>query len=509
MSSAVVVRPVVRRGAWWLLAVGALALAVRLSTLVRGSGLYGRLGYDGPVYYASASALAHGMSPYRDFLLLHPPGIALALLPFAALARLIGDPHAFALARLAWCGLGAASTALVFAVLRTRGLRPALAGSLLYAVFVPAVTSEDITTLEAVGSVCLLGAVALLVRQWDSRTPSTRALLAAGALLGLSTSTKIWGVLVVLVLVAWTLRRLGVRPAARLLAGAVGATVVVCLPFFLVAPAAMWRMVVVDQIGRRRVSETLGGRVVDIAGLSELRGSVSTDALAVVAVVVLALIVSLAVWDPLGRFAALLLAVTAGLLLWTPPWSLAYTALSAPAVALLVGAAVHRLLLVVGPRFRTVALLAAGAVLVAHAAVSLPGLPSGSHFPGTKLEAVFRANPGCVTTDDPIVLIETGALQRNYALGCPVVVDLSGYSWDLQPSATQQPSRQRNAQWQAVALQHLGSGDVSVVVRFRRLAGLSDDTKAEIAGWPFLGSANGLEVRRPDPRSTSPFPSPR
>lgn len=509
MSSSGVVRCVVRRGSWWLLGVFALAFTVRLSTLVRGSGLYGRLGYDGSVYYASASVLAHGMSPYRDFLLLHPPGIALALLPFAALARLIGDPHAFALARLAWCGLGAVSTALVFVVLRTRGLWPALAGSLLYAVFVPAVVSEDITTLEAVGSVCLLGAVALLVRRRDDGTASTAALLGAGVLLGLSTSTKIWGVLVVLVLVGWSLRRLGLRPAAWLLAGAAGTTFVVCLPFYLAAPAAMWRMVVFDQIGRRRVSETLAGRAVDISGLSELRGAISTDVLAVLAVLLLGVIVFLAVWDPLGRFAAVLLAVTAGLLLWTPPWSLAYTALSAPAVALLVGAAVHRLLLVVGPRFRTVALLAAGVVLVAYAAVSVPGLPTGSHFPGTRLETLFRANPGCVTTDDPIVLIETGALQRNYALSCPVVVDLSGYSWDLQPSAAQQLSRQRNAQWQAVALQHLGSGDVSVVVRFRSLAGLSDDTEAEIAGWPLLGKVSGLEVRRPDPRSTSPFPSPR
>jgi hypothetical protein len=86
---------------------------------------------------------------------------------------------------------------------------------------------------------------------------------------------------------------------------------------------------------------------------------------------------------------------------------------------------------------------------------------------------------------------------------------MSGYSWDIQPSARKQMSRQRNKQWQAVALQHLGSGDVSVVVRFRTLAGLSDATKSEIVQWPLLDKVSGLEVRRPDPRARSPFSSPR
>ena len=500
-------RPRVGTTGWWVLGVAALAFTVRLSTLLRGGGLNGRLGYDGGVYYAASSALAHGMLPYRDFLLLHPPGLTLEMLPFAALGEVVGDADAFALARLAWCGLGATSTALVFVVLRSRGLWPALAASVFYAVFVPAVVSEDITTLEAVGSVCLLGALALLVRQWDGRGSSTAGLIVAGILLGASTATKIWGVLIVVVLVGWSVRRLGRRRAGTILAAAVATTTVVCLPFFLAAPATMWRMVVFDQLGRRRVSEPLAGRVVDTLGVSELRDTMSTGVLTALAVLVLAVVLALALRDPLGRFAALLFAVTFGLLMWTPPWSLAYTSLAAPAIAVLVGCAVARLL-VASPRRRPVTGGVVAAVLAAYAAVSLPGLPSGSHFPGQQLEAAFLETPGCVVTDDPIALIETGALQRNYALGCPVVVDLSGYSWDLQPSAGRQMSRQRNKQWNQVALDHLGSGEVSVVVRFRDLAGLSSDTKTEIATWPLLAGADGLEVRHPDPRTTSPFPGP-
>lgn len=496
---------------WWVLGLAAAAFTVRLSTLVRGPGLYGRLGYDGAVYYAAGSALVHGVVPYRDLLLLHPPGVALELAPFAALGSVIGDPAAYAVARVAWCLLGAVSTALVFVVLRSRGLGPALAAATFYAIFVPAVVGENNTTLEAIGSVCLLGALALVVRQWDMRpgptAGSTVGLLVAGALLGVSTATKIWGAVVVVVVVAWTVRRLGLRRGAVVLGGAAGATSVICLPFFVAAPATMWRMVVFDQIGRRRVSEPLSGRITDTLGLSELREHASTSLLAAVGLVLLLVVVALAVRDPLGRFAAVLFAVTFGLLMWTPPWSLQYTPLAAPAAALLVGTAVGRLL-ELGRRPVLVG-AGVGVLLAAYAVVSLPGLPSGNHFPGAKLEAVLVKNPGCVVTDDPILLVETGALQRNYALGCPVVVDMSGYSWDLQPSATQQMSRQRNEQWNALALQHFGSGDVSVVVRFRTLAGLSGGTTREMTRWPLLAEVGGFEVRRPDPKVASPFPAPR
>jgi alpha-1,2-mannosyltransferase len=489
-------RPVV-----WASGLGALAFAVRLVAVLRGGGLFGRIGYDGSVYYASASALTHGLLPYRDFLLLHPPGIALALLPFAALGRVTSDADAYALARLAWFGLGAVSSVLVFAILRSRGLWPAVVAATFYAVFVPAVTSEHTTSLEAVGSVCLLGAVALLTSGRDLRSGPVGPLVAAGALVGFSTGTKIWGAAVVLALVAWSARRVGLRRASLVLAGAVGATVVVCLPFFLAAPGPMWRMVVEDQLGRRRVPGGLGGRLVDIAGLSELRGPVSTRVLAVVALVVLAVLLVLAVRGPVGRLAALLLVVTGAVLMSTPPWSVAYTGLAAPALALLVGSAVPRLD-AGSSRRRWVVALAVAAGLVAYAVASLPGLTFGSAFPGRSLEQVLAQAPGCVTTDDPIVLIETGALQRNFDLRCPVVLDLSGYSYDLQPEAGEHIDRPQDAQWQQYVLTHLGSGRTAVVVRFRGDPGLSPHTRAVVSSWPVVADVGGYQLRRPLPQTS-------
>jgi alpha-1,2-mannosyltransferase len=482
----------------YAMVVAAFAFAVRLVTVLRGGGLFGRIGYDGSVYYASAAALARGFLPYRDFLLLHPPGIALALLPFAALGRLVGDADAYALARLCWFGLGAVSTMLVFRIVRARGLWPAVAAAAFYAVFVPAVTSEHTTSLEAVGSVCLLGAVALLTIGRDRRPESVVLLVAAGVLLGVSTGTKIWGVTVVVAVVAWSARRMGLRSAALVLAGAVGSTVVICLPFLLAAPGAMWRMVVADQFGRSRVPGSLIGRLVDVAGFSRLRGELSTNALALLALTFLAVVLVLAVGSPLGRLAALLLAVTTAVLLSTPPWSVAYTGLAAPPLALLVGCAVGRVA-ASRVRARPIAALTVVAALIAYAAAVLPGLTFGTHFPGRSVERGLAAAPGCVTTDDPIALIETKALRRNLDLRCPLIVDLSGYSYDLQPYADRRVNRLVNPEWQQFVQHHLASGAASVVVRFRTTPGLSRQTKAVIAGWPVLVDVAGYQVRHPSP----------
>lgn len=492
-----------RAGWGWAAGVAALALAVRLGAVLRGGGLFGRIGYDGSVYYASAAALAHGLLPYRDFLLLHPPGITLALLPFAALGRLVGDADAYAVARLVWFGLGAVSTLLVFAIVRSRGLWPAVAAAGFYAVFVPAVVSEHTTSLEAVGSVCLLGSVALLTTGRERRSGSVLPLLAAGVLLGVATGTKIWDVPVVIALVAWSVRHVGVRRAGLVLAGAVGGTVVVCLPFFVAAPGPMWRMVVLDQIGRRRAPVGVADRLIDVVGLSGLRGSVSTLVLGALALAFLVVVVVLAARDPLGRLATLLLVVTGAVLLSTPPWSVAYTGFAAPALALLFGCAAARL---PGPRPARGRLAGVAVVvgLLAYGAASWPGLTFGSHFPGRSLERVFAQTPGCVTTTDPIALIETGALQRNLARRCPLVIDPSGYSYDLRPGADRQVTRVHNGQWQRFVLRYLDSGDTAVVVRFRSSGGLSDRTRAVIASWPVIADVGGYELHRPVPRTRPP-----
>ena len=92
--------------------VAAVALTVRLTVSLRGGGLFGVHAYDDGVYFAAASALMAGRLPYRDFLFLHPPGVALALAPFAGMGWLTHDALGLAAARVAWTCIGATNALL-------------------------------------------------------------------------------------------------------------------------------------------------------------------------------------------------------------------------------------------------------------------------------------------------------------------------------------------------------------------------------------------------------------
>src|SRR3954452_3278060 len=78
----------------WL-PIALLAFAARLLPTLHGGGVGGISDYDEGVYFGGAQALTAGRLPYRDFVLLHPPGIILLLTPFAMLARVVTDQRAF------------------------------------------------------------------------------------------------------------------------------------------------------------------------------------------------------------------------------------------------------------------------------------------------------------------------------------------------------------------------------------------------------------------------------
>ena len=185
-------RPVSR--AWlWAVAVAVAAFLFRLVPVLRGGGLFGFGNYDDGVYYVSAIGLIHGLLPYRDFLLLHPPAITVLLAPFAAVAQLTSDSYGFAAARVAWMLLGAANAVLIWKILRPIGLVAAVFGGFGYAVFYPAVYADHSTLLESPATTALLIAILLLQPLvHDDSLPRGKA-LAAGALLGLGMTIKIWG----------------------------------------------------------------------------------------------------------------------------------------------------------------------------------------------------------------------------------------------------------------------------------------------------------------------------
>jgi alpha-1,2-mannosyltransferase len=101
----------------WL-PIALLAFVARLLPTLHGGGLGGIDDYDDGVYFAGSQALIAGRVPYRDFVLLHPPGILLVLSPLAGLARVVSDHQAFEIARVAFMALGSLNAVLTAAVAR-------------------------------------------------------------------------------------------------------------------------------------------------------------------------------------------------------------------------------------------------------------------------------------------------------------------------------------------------------------------------------------------------------
>ena len=311
-------RPALLAGA---VAVFALALVARLVPVLRGGGLHGLGNYDDAVHYAATVALVEGRLPYRDFLLLQPPGILVLLSPFAALGSLVGDADAMAVARVGWMVLGAVNALLVGRVLLPLGSSAALVGAVGYAVFYPAVYSEHTLLLESPATTCLLVCLLLLRVTENAPRVSSARVVAAGAVLGAAITLKIWGVVPVLVvMVCFLLRRRG-ADSLRFLAGGVAICVLICLPFFLAAPAPMWQMVVLDQVGRRPLDRGLGDQVSQLAGVSLWTDAGATWILGL-ALVVGAVAVVLTLLHRRTRLLGALLVALVALLMSTPSWFL-------------------------------------------------------------------------------------------------------------------------------------------------------------------------------------------
>lgn len=497
---------------WWfgaaLTGVFVLAVSVRFTGSLRGAGLLGLGNYDDGVHFAAALGLVNGLLPYRDFLLLHPPGVVLAMAPFAVLSWLIGEPHAMAVARLSWMVLGGLNAVLCALVLRPISRVGGLVAALFYALSIGAVYVEHTTLLEPPATTALLLALVITRLLGSSQGIRPRHYVAAGMLLGLSPAIKIWGVVAVLVLVVAIWARRGRRPGLVTLAAAAATCTAACLPFLLVAPLEMWRMVVVAQVGRRRANERVAERLNDVLGLREWNdgAGVWTSWLAIALLVIVAATVICLTRAELRVIAALMITHTA-LVMSTPMWFLHYAGLTAAPMALTLGGALAATMtwcrsadrLSSTLRRRLPPTLAAVAVLgTLLLAYPMRGLDLGERrFPAERLAPAVAAEGGCVTTDWPMTLIQLDLLQRDIDQGCPFVVDLGGYSYYLVDSPYHLESRRKNLDWQSLALAYYRSGGAVIPVRFNTTSGFSKETAETIESWPVIIEADGYEIRRP------------
>jgi alpha-1,2-mannosyltransferase len=483
-----------------VLTIFAVGFMARLWPTVQGSGLFGLHFYDDAVHYGAAVGLVNGRMPYRDFLLLHPPGIVVALAPFAELGQWIGDARGFAVARLSFIILGAVNALLVWRFLRPVGLFASWLGGLTYALFWPAIYSEHTVLLEGPANTCLLIALILVVPVLSHRAPTRAGLVVAGALLGFALSIKIWGVVPIFLIFGWLIYRFGLRRTWPFLVSAAAATTAVCLPFFVTAPGTMWQMVVLDQVQRNDTGFRVFERLNEIAGLTLYRPPDRLTVLLVVASAGLVAATVAALWHRRARLPVILLVGLFVMLLLTPSWFVHYTALTAPLVAIVIGVGGHQLLQVPAVRrLRPLRLGLAAALVLALAGASAPiaSAKIGQSFPGRTLGNAVADRPGCVTADHPGPLILMNVLSRNLDRGCPLVVDLGGASYHLPSPQRGVTTRRKNVVFQEYALAYLRTGDTTILARFRKNYGLSARSFNTVQSWPVVAKAGRYTVHEP------------
>jgi hypothetical protein len=471
-----------------------LAFWIRYRLLTSTGGLGGLSKYDDGVYYAAADALVHGRLPYRDFLLLQPPGIALVLAPFAWLGSVTSDPHGVAVARVAFLALGAVNTLLVAAICRRFGAVAAVVAGIGYAVFFRAAYAERTMLLEPVGTIGIL--LALLLT--EGRTARSRvALVLAGAGLGLAVATKIWYVVPAVIIAAFLLDR-RILPFVGGFLGALAATV---LPFFAAAPGAFVQQVVLDQLGRarvttwppvRRLADMLGQETT--ASPTPHQSQVLLLKLVVLLVVVLAL-AALALTIRSARRYVALAAAAVVVLLASPSYFTHYGALLAPLLAITVGAGLARLLVLIRPR--PVQVLVVGLALLGVLLVNrrVYTARTSDPFPAAALRPAAASTAGCVTSDDPLLLAELDVLSRNFDRGCEVWIDVVGYSYDRDRTIVdgRAVARPLNPRWQHDLTRYLLTGD-AVIVHPSGM-GLTEATKAMVDRGPVLARSGHWVLR--------------
>jgi alpha-1,2-mannosyltransferase len=414
----------------------AAAAFLRFYQLTRPGYLLGVTEYDDGVQFGDAARLVSGVIPYRDFVVMQPPGSFLLMAPVAALAKVTGSAWGLAIARLLTAAADTACVALLGLLVRHRG--PVAAGIAcgIYAVYPDALVAAHTFLLEPwVNLFCLTGA--LLVFDGDRLTDGPR-LAWAGVAFGFAAAVKLWALIplaVIGLLVAHRPRRLG--PLAAGVAVGLGAPV---LPFLALAPAGLPKDVVISQFIRANVRHLVPlPRLTNLAGLS-LFPHLSTR-LAVLALLAAAATMALgymaACWagdrlpTTLDWYALAGLVAVTGMLLWPYGYWPHYGAIAGPFIALVL--ALPAGLLRPAEHGRQIvplmAICALAVIVIAALGLRQFATETRLHAPAS-LSRAARAGrlipPGsCVLSNDPSLTVSAGRFD-SATPGCPALVDAYG-----------------------------------------------------------------------------------
>jgi Glycosyltransferase family 87 len=430
-----------------IIAATLLALGLRLYDLSRPGYLLGISEYDDGTDFGSAVRLVHGALPYRDFIMVQPPGITLIMFPIALATKALGTDIGMAVARVFTVLASVAAVPAAGRLTRHRGLFATLVTCGLLAIYPDSILAARTVLLEPwLVLFCLLGALAVF--DGDRIASSNRRLLLGGVLFGFAGAVKVWAILPVAVILVLTARR--PRRAAAYAAGVLLGFCVPVLPFALTAPATFYRSVIVAQLVRNDITRIPEGyRLQQMFGLTHV-SELATPALVIIGMVFVLLIAGVTVLGSrlahspppaLDWFATGTCVLVVAAFLWPADFYYHYAAFLAPFLALVIALPVSRLLVALpaGGTHRWLALIRPGATITAALAIVVLAVlqvfgesHEYSGVPASEISAVQRLIPpgACVATDQVSFTI---AIDRFVSTvpDCSLMIDGVGTDYAL------------------------------------------------------------------------------
>jgi alpha-1,2-mannosyltransferase len=415
--------------------ITAVGLLLRFYQLGKPGYLLGATQYDDGVLFGNVVRLLQGVIPYRDFVMVQPPGSMLIMAPVALLAKATGTAWGLAVARILTACADAACIVLLGLLVRHRGAVAVTIACGIYAIYPGALVASETFLLEPwLNLVCLLAA--LLIFDKDRFADGWR-LAFGGSAFGFAVAVKLWAAVPLLVaglLLVSKPKRLG-----RLAAGAFAGLAIPVLPFLVLAQGQLVSQVITSQYLRSTLPHPLLSRLTDMSGLGMLRGLPSAAATVLLLAIMVYLVTGYVVTSvaarrlptPLDCYALAALAAVIVMFLLPSEYYSHYAAFAGPfgALAFALPAGSPRQ---PGPRPVRAARLAAlpvsglivAAVIVTAGFRQVAAEPTGPLDPVAAVERMVPAG-SCVITNDPALTI---AADRFIAVrhDCPAVVDTYG-----------------------------------------------------------------------------------
>ncbi len=451
-----------------LLVVAGLTAGVRLAATLAGGGFVTNGIYDDGVYFTAAALYVSGKWPYSDYLLLHPPGMTLALAPFAGLAAITDDVAGYTAARVAVMVVSATSAALVASYAARWGRPAAWFSGLSYALVEGSVYAGSTLFMESVATLLALVTIRRLERGGTVNTA------VGGILIGLLATLKVWnapmGLILFFFAATWRERRIAISVAA-------GTWMMVMAPFVARSPEAAWRMIILDQVNRPRFDLSPQSRFANFLGLASGGSSnlsvtgwplVMTGIAAILALILVAVGLRRGVTPQV-----VMLLVVSALMVGMSQLALRnYAELWSPWLAIVMSASLRGWRVRDGRDLLTALFALGWLAIVAFGSAR----PVGKPLP---VDWMILETQGtrCVVTDDPVVLVALNRLSSQLRTTCPELwADVSGRTYDY--AAHEDAPREDNPVWQDAIYRYLSSADGAI--RCRGNTGISTDTRERL-----------------------------